>query len=262
LEPGVVDMTQVQDVWWEWMMNYRVWEANREIFVYPENYLIPNLRKNTTPQFTALAQALQQSDVTKAYVGSAFTTYINGFAEVAQLKPVDAYRTRINDTDTLYLLSRTKTGPYTFYYCYQPENMPWTPWEKIDLSINSPNCTLVYAFSRPFLFWNEIKKNNTSAVSGVSGNVTTNNSVIYTASVMYSFLNQEGEWVQPQTLVDQDVVLFQSDDSRNIALKDLDIFDGLFDMDASCWNKVFAFNVSAQNYAVWYPRNIRPSQND
>lgn len=250
LEPGVEDMTQIQDVWWEWMMNYRVWEANREIFVYPENYLIPNLRKNTTPQFAAFSQALQQSDVSKAYVGSSFNTYINGFSEVAQLKPVDAYRTKINDTYTVYLLARTKTGPYTFYYCCQPENMPWTPWEKIDLSINSPNCTLVYAFSRPFLFWNEIKKNNTSAVSGDAGKVATNNSVTYTASVMYSFLNQEGEWVQPQTLVDQDVVLFQSDDSRNIALKDLGIFEGLFGMDALEWNKVFAFNVTAQNYVT------------
>lgn len=248
LEPGVEDMTGVQDAWWEWMMNYRIWEANREIFVYPENYLIPNLRKNVTPQFSQLSQTLQQSDVTKAYVSSAFATYINGFSEVAQLKPVDAYRTKIADTDTIYLLSRTKTGPYTFYYCCQPDGMPWTPWEKIDLSINSPNCTLVYAFSRPFLFWNEAKKNNTSAVSGSAGNVTTSNSVTYTVSVMYSFLNQEGKWVQPQTLVDQDVVLFESDDSRNIVLKNDPIFDGLFDMAAASWNKVFAFSVDASNY--------------
>jgi hypothetical protein len=175
------------------------------------------LRKNTTPQFTALVQSLQQSDVNKAYVGAAFTTYINSFSEVAELKPVDAYRTKINDSNRIYLLSRSKTAPYTFYYCQQTENMPWTPWEKIDLTINSANCTLVYAFSRPFLFWNEIKKNNTSSVSGSPSEVTTTNSVTYTASVMYSFLNQEGKWVQPQTLVDQDVVLFRSDDTRNIA---------------------------------------------
>jgi len=248
VEPGVNDMSRIHDTWWEWMMNYRVWEANRQIFVYPENYLVPTLRKNTTPQFDTLSQALQQSQVTQAYVESAFSTYINGFAGVSQLRPVDAYRTRIDGTDTLYLLSRSKTGPYTFYYCSQQEGMPWTPWEKIDLSINSPNGTLVYAFNRPFLFWNEIKKNNTSAVSGDAGRVTTNNSSTYTASVMYSFVNHQGEWVQPQTLVNQDVVLFLSDDSRNITLKDQDIFDGLFDMSEPLWNKVFAFSVNAQNY--------------
>ncbi len=250
LEPGVTDLTQIQEPWWEWMMNYRVWQANREIFVYPENYLIPTLRKNTTQQFTALSQALQQSDVTTAYVGSAFNAYINGFDEVAQLKPVDAYRTNIGDTHTLFLLSRTKTGPYTYYYCSQVENMPWTPWEKIDLTINSQNCTLIYAFNRPFLFWNEIKKNDTSAVSGEKGAIKTDNSFTYTVSVMYSFLNQEGKWVQPQTLVDQETVLFQSDDSSKTNLKDKNIFDSIFNMDSVSWNKVFAFYVTARNYVT------------
>lgn len=244
LEPGVEDMTQIQDEWWEWMMNYRIWEANREIFVYPENYLIPTLRRNVTQQFAALSQSLQQSDVTKPYVAAAFKTYIDGFSEVAQLKPVDAYRTLIHDTYTIYLLARAKTGPYTFYYCSQAENMPWTPWEKIDLSINSPTCTIVYAFSRPFLFWNEIKKNNTSAVKGDGGSVSTTNSTTYTASVMYSFLNQQGKWVQPQTLVNQEIVLFEPD----VKLKDDPIFDGLFEMDEQVWHKVYAFNVTADNY--------------
>jgi hypothetical protein len=44
------------------------------------------------------------------------------------------------------------------------------------------------------------------------------------------------------------VVLFRSDDTRNIALMNNAMFDGLFDMAATCWNKVFAFNVDATNY--------------
>lgn len=250
LEPGVTDMSRIQPAWWEWMMNYRIWEANRQIFVYPENYLIPSLRTNTTPQFTTLVQALQQSDITKAYVTTAFTNYMSGFEEVAELKPVDAYRTVVEGADTTFLLSRTKTDPYTFYYCSQEEGLPWTPWEKIDLSINSPNCSLVYAFNRPFIFWNEIKKSNASAVSGTDGAVQTDNSITYTASVYYSFLNLEGVWVQPQTLVDQDVVLFEAQDNRKVNLMDESIFEGLFNMDAPYWNKVYAFNVTADNYVI------------
>ena len=26
---------------WKWMKNYRVWEANRKVFLYPENWLEP-----------------------------------------------------------------------------------------------------------------------------------------------------------------------------------------------------------------------------
>ncbi|TWF42253.1 virulence plasmid A protein [Chitinophaga polysaccharea] len=250
LEPGVTDMSRIQPVWWEWMMNYRVWEANRQIFVYPENYLIPSLRTNTTPQFTTLVQALQQSDITKAYVTNAFTNYMNGFEEVAELKPVDAYSTVVEGVDTTFLLARTKTDPYTFYYCSQEEGLPWSPWEKIDLSINSPNCSLVYAFNRPFIFWNEIKRSNASAVSGTDGSVQTDNSITYTASVYYSFLNVEGVWVQAQTLVDQEVVLFEAQDNRKVNLMDESIFEGLFNMDAPYWNKVYAFNVTADNYVI------------
>ena len=247
LEPGVLDMSNIQAPWWEWMMNYRVWEANRQVFVYPENYLVPTLRKHVTPQFAALSKTLQQGDITKAYVSSAFSSYVNGFTTVAELKPVDAHRSRIGDRDTIYLLSRTRTSPYIYYYCEQPELAPWSPWKQVDLTINAPNGSLVYAFSRPFLFWVEITKNNTSSISEREGKVTTNNSLVCTATLKYSFLNEEGEWVQPQSLVDGETIYVSGDDSRQIDLMNSPVFEGVFDLDDSDWNKVFAFGVNADN---------------
>jgi SpoVK/Ycf46/Vps4 family AAA+-type ATPase len=32
---------------WEWRKNYRVWDANRKIFLYPENWIEPDLRLST-----------------------------------------------------------------------------------------------------------------------------------------------------------------------------------------------------------------------
>ena len=29
---------------WEWMQKYRVWEANRKVFLYPENWIKSELR--------------------------------------------------------------------------------------------------------------------------------------------------------------------------------------------------------------------------
>src|SRR4030095_4686168 len=34
---------------WEWMQRYRVWEANRKVFLYPENWLAPELRDDKSP---------------------------------------------------------------------------------------------------------------------------------------------------------------------------------------------------------------------
>jgi hypothetical protein len=33
---------------WERMRRYRLWEANRKVFLYPENYLEPELRDDKT----------------------------------------------------------------------------------------------------------------------------------------------------------------------------------------------------------------------
>jgi hypothetical protein len=43
----VVDLTK-DDTWnqWEWMSRYRTWEANREVFLFPENWLIESQRPN------------------------------------------------------------------------------------------------------------------------------------------------------------------------------------------------------------------------
>ena len=39
---------------WSWLKRYRVWDANRKIFLYPENWLEPDLR-SARAKFGALA---------------------------------------------------------------------------------------------------------------------------------------------------------------------------------------------------------------
>ena len=49
---------------WQWMSQYRVWEANREVFLWPENWIDPTLRHDASPFFTELMQDLKQGDLT------------------------------------------------------------------------------------------------------------------------------------------------------------------------------------------------------
>ena len=42
---------------WEWMKAYRVWEANRKIFLWPENWIEPQLRDDASPFFRAAIAA-------------------------------------------------------------------------------------------------------------------------------------------------------------------------------------------------------------
>ena len=36
---------------WNWRKNYRVWEANRKVFAYPENWIEPDVRPSPEPKF-------------------------------------------------------------------------------------------------------------------------------------------------------------------------------------------------------------------
>jgi len=51
---------------WEWLQKYRVWEANRKIFLYPENWLEPELQKEKSRFYKELEDELLQIDLTKA----------------------------------------------------------------------------------------------------------------------------------------------------------------------------------------------------
>lgn len=91
LEPGVTEL-DVDPVWWEWLSGYRLWEANRLIFVYPENYLSPGLRSGQTPQFEALRQQLAQSNLGDASVADAFSNYFAELSQLASLRVTGADR--------------------------------------------------------------------------------------------------------------------------------------------------------------------------
>lgn len=43
---------------WPWMKNYRVWEANRKTFVYPENWIEPDLKNDKSSYFKELEKEL------------------------------------------------------------------------------------------------------------------------------------------------------------------------------------------------------------
>src|SRR4029077_3953254 len=49
---------------WQWMQRYRLWEANRRIFVNPEKWLEQELRDGKSPFFLELESELLKSDIT------------------------------------------------------------------------------------------------------------------------------------------------------------------------------------------------------
>ena len=70
---------------WQWMRSYRVWEANRKVFLYPENWIEPELRDDKSPFFKELENELLQNDLTLETAETAFLNYLEKLDEVARL---------------------------------------------------------------------------------------------------------------------------------------------------------------------------------
>ncbi|MFZ4428577.1 MAG: neuraminidase-like domain-containing protein, partial [Saprospiraceae bacterium] len=126
---------------WNWMQRYRVWEANRKVFLYPENWIEPNLRDDKSPFFKELESELLQKDINKQNVTDALKNYLYKVDEVANMEVVGLYvdgekntEGRWNESSKLHVFSRTRNAPYVFYYRYLAlDEMNWYPWEKMQV---------------------------------------------------------------------------------------------------------------------------------
>jgi hypothetical protein len=202
LEPGVVSLGDIAPVWWSWLSNYRIWEANRKIFLYPENYLDPNLRRDRTDLFNKLQEELQQSNITPATVERAFTNYLTAFADLAKLHTVEPARAvaphPISGTpvETVFFLGRTEAKPYLYYYRTLRAGNIWSQWIKIDVAMTSPDASLVYAFNRLILFWVEVDAVKGSFIK----EGTQRDKLVRRANIRYAYRRLDDTWSAPQTL--------------------------------------------------------------
>jgi hypothetical protein len=140
---------------WQWMKRYRVWEANRNIFLYPEDWLEPEFRDDKTNLFTELESALLQGDVSTDLVESALFKYLKRLEEIARLQIVTVYADEApNDpADTvLHVLGRTYGVPHKYFYRRFAHQM-WTPWEPVTAEIEGDHIAAVVWRERLHLFW-------------------------------------------------------------------------------------------------------------
>jgi hypothetical protein len=122
--------------WETWMQKYRVWEANRKVFLYPENWIKPELRDDKSPFYKELEAELLQKDISPQTVKEALTSYVLKVEQVANLKVVGL---ALDDVGArLHVIARTRNAPYFFFYRYfHTAERNWYPWEKMQVDIPS-----------------------------------------------------------------------------------------------------------------------------
>jgi hypothetical protein len=149
----------VDEKWaqWTWMKNYRVWEANRKVFLYPENWIEPGLRSDKTPFFAALEDALNQKEITRESTEEAFLAYLTELDTVGRLDIRGVYHLKEDlegfpAVDVLHIFGRTRNSPYQYFHRTLTGGK-WTPWEKVELDIEGDHLIPVVWNRRLYLFW-------------------------------------------------------------------------------------------------------------
>jgi DNA-binding transcriptional regulator YdaS (Cro superfamily) len=146
--PDAIDAAQ-----WAWMKRYRVWEANRKIYLYPENFLEPELRDDRTHLFRELEGALLQGEVSEDSVADAFYRYLRGLEEIARLEVVTTYQeTAPHGPGILHVIARTYAQPHRYFYRRYADGT-WTPWEAVGVEIEGDHVAAVVWRGRLHLFW-------------------------------------------------------------------------------------------------------------
>lgn len=202
LEPGVTS-AEISDLTWSWLSSYRVWEANRKVFIYPESYIDPTLRRSRTPLFSTLLDQLQQGEITDAAVTNAFNQYLTSLDELAKLQTVGSVYCTAPDPDTgelvdqLIMVGRTSDEPFGYFLRTMEDGTVWSAWHKVELKIPAPSVTPVHAFGRLFLFWVETEEASVGLLEGT----TQENVSSLRGSIRYSYQRLDKTWTAPQPVL-------------------------------------------------------------
>jgi hypothetical protein len=157
LEVDILAKTDLDPKWkqWKWMKHYRVWEANRKVFLYPENWIEPELRDEKSPFFKDLENELMQNDITHETAEQAYLNYLEKLDKVANLEIRAIYDQVISPGESvLHVFGRTRSSQAPEYYYRRRINQGrWIAWEKIELDINANHLMAGIHNRRLFLLW-------------------------------------------------------------------------------------------------------------
>lgn len=209
--------TQFDTKWkqWKWMKYYRVWEANRKVFLYPENWIEPELRDEKSPFFKELENELMQNDVTKETAEQAYLNYLEKLDKVANLEIRTIHNEVIGEgEENLHVFGRTRSSTGAEYFYRKRINKGrWTAWEKVELEIEGNHLVAGIHNRRLYLLWPQFlekayEPSSISIPTSNSGGTTRPPERYWEIRLFWSEL-KKGKWA-PKVLSDSFIEMPQS----------------------------------------------------
>jgi hypothetical protein len=140
---------------WDFRQRYRLWEANRLVFLYPENFLNVARRSNASPLFREFAKEVRQSEKDDESVRQALDTYLGGLEAVANLDYA-VLATNLGGDEgfipELHVVARSRSTPQKHYH-RKLSGSVWTAWEPLDVGTPGAHLALFRRRGVTTLVW-------------------------------------------------------------------------------------------------------------
>lgn len=162
--------------WEQWRSWYRIWEANRKVFLYPENWIEPELRDDKSIFFQEMEDKLFQSDVTDSRAEDALFDYLRRLQEVAKLEPMAVCNTKDPITAKIitHVVARTFEEPHKYFYRRMVYGQ-WTPWEPLNIEVKGNHLTMIVWRNQLYLFWLTMREKQVPGRASIVNYVLANN---------------------------------------------------------------------------------------
>lgn len=139
---------------WEWMKNYDSWVRARKVFLFPENFLSPEIRDDKSPFFVELEQQLSQRALGEESIEEAIGQYLQKLDEVARLEIMGSCFEGGGSRKLMHIIGRTRSVPHDYYHrVWHMGGGGFTPWTKLDLGIEGDWLIPVILKGRLNLYW-------------------------------------------------------------------------------------------------------------
>lgn len=139
-----IPTTAVKRSSWAWMSKFTLWQANRKVFLYPENWIDESLRDDRSQQFRTIEAVILQSNLSLEAINAVCRQYIYSANQIADLQ-IAAYYWQPGEgfQGRYHIFARTRTLPYIFYHrilevtgvALTEIQYNWYPWFKLEVEI-------------------------------------------------------------------------------------------------------------------------------
>ena len=227
-------LTDEQRSEWEWMKNYRVWEATRKVFLYPENWIASDLRDDKTPFFEELEDRIQEFSDDHESLENALYEYLEKVREVSSIEIIGATKEDGGDEGgilyTLHIVGRTQGEPHTYYYRkYKAKAIlsgEWTPWERLDVDIPSETVVPAIVNQRLYLLWPQVTMGQRNLEAASEGGLET---IEYYARIQICWTSYTGtKWTG--TRMTSNALIDASTNQLDFALGDNEKIDDRYNL--------------------------------